>query len=62
MLAERDMLAPEMAAAIEMRGLRKVFDEVVAVEGIDLTIESGTVFGLLGSNGAGKSTTIKMCW
>jgi ABC-2 type transport system ATP-binding protein len=37
-----------------------VFDDVVAVAGLDLEIEPGTVFGLLGSNGAGKSTTIKM--
>jgi ABC-2 type transport system ATP-binding protein len=35
-------------------------DDVVAVEGLDLVIETGTVFGLLGSNGPGKSTTIKM--
>lgn len=42
------------------RKLRKVFDDVVAVDGLDLAVDSGTVFGLLGSNGAGKSTTIKM--
>ena len=49
-----------MAAAVATRQLRKVFDEVVAVAGLDLTIAPGTVFGLLGSNGAGKSTAIKM--
>lgn len=49
-----------VAAAVTTRQLRKVFDDVVAVAGLDLTIEAGTVFGLLGSNGAGKSTTIKM--
>jgi ABC-2 type transport system ATP-binding protein len=37
-----------------------VFDDVVAVEGLNLGVEAGAVFGLLGSNGAGKSTTIKM--
>jgi len=45
-----------MAAAVTTHQLRKVFDDVVAVAGLDLTIEPGTVFGLLGSNGAGKST------
>src|SRR5579862_5695194 len=49
-----------MSAAIEPRRLRKVFRDVVAVNGLDLQIAPGTVFGLLGSNGAGKSTTIKM--
>jgi ABC-2 type transport system ATP-binding protein len=49
-----------VVAAVQTRRLRKVFDDVIAVEGLDLEIETGTVFGLLGSNGAGKSTTIKM--
>lgn len=49
-----------MNAAVETRRLRKVFKDVVAVDGLDLQVEAGTVFGLLGSNGAGKSTTIKM--
>jgi len=46
--------------AIETRGLRRVFGELVAVESLDLTIARGEIFGLLGPNGAGKSTTIKM--
>ena len=46
--------------AIETRGLRRVFGEKVAVEGLDLVVEPGTFFGFLGPNGAGKSTTIKM--
>ena len=45
-------------AAIEIRGLTKRFDDVVAVDEIDLTIENGEIFGFLGPNGAGKSTTI----
>jgi ABC-2 type transport system ATP-binding protein len=50
----------DFETAVQTRQLRKVFDDVVAVAGLDLEIEPGTVFGLLGSNGAGKSTTIKM--
>ncbi len=46
--------------AVNAAGLAKSYSEVKAVDGIDLAIESGTVFGFLGPNGAGKSTTIKM--
>ena len=49
-----------MNLAIETRGLRRTFGEVVAVDGLDLEGEVGTFFGFLGPNGAGKSTTIKM--
>jgi ABC-2 type transport system ATP-binding protein len=47
-------------AAVVTRGLRKAFGERVAVEGLDLTIPRGEVFGLLGPNGSGKTTTIRM--
>jgi ABC-2 type transport system ATP-binding protein len=49
-----------MNLAIETRGLKRVFGDVVAVDGLDLSVEPGTFFGFLGPNGAGKSTTIKM--
>jgi len=49
-----------MEHAIETSGLRKTFGEVAAVNGLDLTVRSGALFGFLGPNGAGKSTTIKM--
>jgi ABC-2 type transport system ATP-binding protein len=42
------------------QGLRKTFGGSVAVEGLDLTIHPGEVFGLLGPNGSGKTTTIRM--
>jgi ABC-2 type transport system ATP-binding protein len=48
------------APAVEVTGLTRVFDQFVAVDHIDLRVESGTVFGFLGPNGAGKSTTIRM--
>ncbi|XOB99250.1 ATP-binding cassette domain-containing protein [Deinococcota bacterium DY0809b] len=47
-------------AAIETRGLSKRYGDLVAVEELDLTVERGEVFGLLGPNGSGKTTTILM--
>ena len=47
-------------AAIHTAGLRKVFGHLAAVEGLDLTVGRGEVFGLLGPNGSGKTTTIRM--
>ena len=44
--------------AIELRGVRKEFPGVTAVRDLDLTVETGEVYGFLGPNGAGKSTTI----
>jgi ABC-2 type transport system ATP-binding protein len=46
--------------AIETRALRKRYGGFVAVDGLDLRIDEGTVFGLLGPNGSGKTTTILM--
>jgi ABC-2 type transport system ATP-binding protein len=48
------------AWAVDVRGLTRVFEQFIAVDHIDLQVESGTVFGFLGPNGAGKSTTIRM--
>jgi ABC-2 type transport system ATP-binding protein len=45
---------------IETRGLTKRFGRVRAVEGLDLTVPRGSLFGFLGPNGAGKSTTIRI--
>jgi len=44
-----------------IRGLRKAFSDVQAVDGLDLEVVSGECFGLLGPNGAGKTTTIEIC-
>lgn len=49
---------------IETHGLRRTFksrkSEVVAVDGVDLKVEKGEIFGFLGPNGAGKTTTLRM--
>lgn len=49
-----------MDYSIETHGLRKVYDNIVAVEGLNLRVERGCFFGFLGPNGAGKSTTMKI--
>jgi len=45
---------------IVAEGLAKSYGDVVAVDGLDLTLDEGSVTGLIGPNGAGKTTTIKM--
>ncbi len=52
------MAMPELAVAAT--GLRKIFGDKVAVEGLTLEVRRGEVFGFLGPNGAGKSTSVKM--
>jgi ABC-2 type transport system ATP-binding protein len=46
--------------ALAVRGLRKRYDEIDAVDGLDLTVGRGELYGFLGPNGAGKTTTIRM--
>jgi ABC-2 type transport system ATP-binding protein len=48
-------------AALRVRALRKVYQDVVAVSDLDLEVPAGECFGLLGPNGAGKTTTIEIC-
>ena len=47
-------------AAIQTKNLTKRYKDLVAVDGLDLTVEEGELFSLLGVNGAGKTTTVKM--
>jgi len=49
-----------MADAIVAEGLSRRFGSFLAVDGVTFTVPAGSVFGLLGANGAGKSTTIRM--
>ena len=48
------------APQIELRGVRKVFDDVVAVAGADLTVGDGELFAILGPSGSGKTTVLRM--
>lgn len=46
--------------AIRIEGLQKIYGAVRALDGLNLNVEAGTVFGFLGPNGAGKTTTIRL--
>ena len=52
--------APAQGPAIDVRGLTRRFGSFVAVDDVSFSVARGEVFGFLGSNGAGKSTTIRM--
>jgi len=49
-----------MATAIRTEGLTKRYGQTLALDALDLTLESGEVYGYLGTNGAGKTTTIRL--
>ena len=49
-----------MKQVIEVKGLKKFYGELTAVNGVDLTVYEGEIFALLGPNGAGKSTTVEI--
>ena len=55
-----EMTAPAADVAVRAEKLRKTFGTFVAVESLDLEVHRGEVFGLLGPNGSGKTTTIRM--
>ena len=46
--------------AIQASNLTKKYEQVVALSGLDLTVEPGSVMGYLGPNGSGKTTTVKL--
>ncbi len=49
-----------MQNVVEIKGLVKEYKNVVAVNGLDLTVGQGKIFGFLGENGSGKTTTLRM--
>ncbi len=46
--------------AIEIGGLTKSYGDHAVLKGVDLSVPSGTIFALLGSNGAGKTTVVRI--
>ncbi|KAB2950420.1 MAG: ABC transporter ATP-binding protein [Thermoanaerobaculia bacterium] len=53
-------MTPETSAAIEVAGLARRFGDTVAVAGLDFEVRPGELFGLVGPDGAGKTTTLRM--
>jgi ABC-2 type transport system ATP-binding protein len=58
--ATEDAVGSDEAPPVRARGLVKRYDEVLAVDHIDLNVRTGDVYGFLGPNGAGKTTTLRM--
>ena len=47
-------------AALQVRGLRKSYDQLPVLRGVDFDVARGSIFALLGSNGAGKTTIVRI--
>lgn len=62
MIALNEEQTPQLAKSnlLEARGLKRHYGNVPAVDGVDLNVRSGEIYGFLGINGAGKTTTIRM--
>ena len=60
-LGSADVTPPPTTPAVEVSGLVKRYGSAVAVNGLDLTMDRGSVLALLGPNGAGKTTTVELC-
>ncbi len=54
--------APNGTPAIETHGLSKHYGQRKAVDGLTISIPTGTIAGFVGPNGAGKTTTFACCW
>lgn len=53
---------PDGRAALQINGLRKRYGHTVAVDGVDITVHEGEIFGILGPNGSGKTTTVECAY
>lgn len=52
--------SPAAAAAISMRAVQKSYGKLEVLRGVDLDVQRGSIFALLGSNGAGKTTAVRI--
>src|SRR5688572_27889739 len=50
----------EQNVAIQVHGLRKSYEQVQVLKGVDFAVARGSIFALLGSNGAGKTTVVRI--
>jgi ABC-2 type transport system ATP-binding protein len=57
---QRNATAGSSEPVVSVRGLSKRYGEVIAVDGLDFTLECGTITGFLGPDGAGKTTTLRL--
>src|SRR5207248_5195369 len=53
------MIAPPVPA-VQTYGLTRMYGQIAALSGLDLTVNKGDLFGFIGSNGAGKTTTLRI--
>ncbi|HEX5266617.1 MAG TPA: ATP-binding cassette domain-containing protein, partial [Acidimicrobiales bacterium] len=53
-------MSPSAAPAVAAHGVRKAFGDHVVLDGVDVVVDEGSVFALLGSNGAGKTTMVNI--
>jgi len=58
--ADPAMIATSEPSILEIQGISKRFENVVAVQGLSLSVPRGAIYGIIGPNGAGKTTTIRM--
>src|SRR5215470_9050587 len=54
------MMAAPSAPAIQVRGLEKSYRQLHVLRGVDFDVQRGSIFALLGSNGAGKTTIVRI--